>query len=820
MSWLDKYSDETPKAQFGKTMFKSPSMVDYEQPSDELINDDYDMERALELGYTPDETGHWPSVDYETGEWLKSKKHHTRGMELMAYELNPELHNAYYLIENEKGKMQYIPKGKNGVEGTMAGLTDKGFDYNGAWGGQFQEGGKLKFLQPTSDKLPEGYRIPFSNPSTELAMSIGGENGEPAYLIPSFKYGRPLADPILEFRNTGEHLGGPFKTWQEADEWERTVRHPAVENRETIMFPQEKFQMGGSMPGAVGFTYARTQGIPSEGPYAKKTMPSAQTGKKIKLKDEREQAIKSSESTGVKKKNFDLEQSKENKAYINAVAAQKKEAARRAKLTKEQREREDYNAYNEERGSINKYTPETTWQRTKAVVSNPMTAAGYIARGENLPGNFQAGPRNTHDYALDWVNPLQGLVALSEIPGELSREEYLNAGLSALDALDLGVYARGAKKTLEPVVKKGMNQLGNIRTSVAPELRQGVIANGFSLNDLNPFKFKPKSDRLYTELDDKNIVEEFLGKSNITNAQKKVWTNKPEMKAKYLLEADPKNEVFSNGLSTYDIPLDHLQGSNIYKKNWLGNYKRIEPTSYFGTDWNGKDLNPFVEPQRVQYSDFIHPEQAADLAHETRNDYENLFGMSMPESPTRSNDLYPDVQNNWMTDVIERNAMKRYIYQKSMMPESWEGFYDKFRGNYDWDIKHFPERKAEFDLNFTDITPEEKNHLFNNMQVQKQGGVIKDDRGQWAHPGEITEINSNDITMEGVPYPVLGISDEGDTKLMKPGKNYKFKGKKVTEFPIAKNGINDLDAKPLQKLDNLLNFTNYNKPTGWLDKYN
>lgn len=101
----------------------------------------------------------------------------------------------------------------------------------------------------------------------------------------------------------------------------------------------------------------------------------------------------------------------------------------------------------------------------------------------------------------------------------------------------------------------------------------------------------------------------------------------------------------------------------------------------------------------------------------------------------------------------------------------------------------------------------------------KDGKVIKDDMGQWAHPGEITEINSNNITMEGVPYDVLGISDIGDVKLMKPGKNYKFKGKKVTEYPMAKNGINNLDAKPLVKLDQLTNFTNYNtkQPGGWLD---
>jgi len=105
--------------------------------------------------------------------------------------------------------------------------------------------------------------------------------------------------------------------------------------------------------------------------------------------------------------------------------------------------------------------------------------------------------------------------------------------------------------------------------------------------------------------------------------------------------------------------------------------------------------------------------------------------------------------------------------------------------------------------------------------ISRDGSVIKDDKGQWDHPGEITEINSNDITMEGVPYDVLGVSDTGDTKLMKPGKNYKFKGKKVTEYPMAKNGVNQQDEKTLEQLDQLTNFTNYNKPQpgGWLNKY-
>jgi hypothetical protein len=73
------------------------------------------------------------------------------------------------------------------------------------------------------------------------------------------------------------------------------------------------------------------------------------------------------------------------------------------------------------------------------------------------------------------------------------------------------------------------------------------------------------------------------------------------------------------------------------------------------------------------------------------------------------------------------------------------------------------------------------------LDKYNEGGVIKDDMGQWAHPGEITEIGSNKITMQGVPYPVLGISDKNDVQMMYPGEEYKFKGKKVTEFPITQN---------------------------------
>jgi hypothetical protein len=48
--------------------------------------------------------------------------------------------------------------------------------------------------------------------------------------------------------------------------------------------------------------------------------------------------------------------------------------------------------------------------------------------------------------------------------------------------------------------------------------------------------------------------------------------------------------------------------------------------------------------------------------------------------------------------------------------------------------------------------------------------------------------------MQGVDYPVLGVSDTGHTQMMQPGQDYKFDGEKVTEYPMMQEG-------------------------GWLDKY-
>jgi hypothetical protein len=69
------------------------------------------------------------------------------------------------------------------------------------------------------------------------------------------------------------------------------------------------------------------------------------------------------------------------------------------------------------------------------------------------------------------------------------------------------------------------------------------------------------------------------------------------------------------------------------------------------------------------------------------------------------------------------------------------------------------------------------------------GGPILDPRGQWAHPGKVTRIPGSDITMQGVPYPVLGIGNNGKKQVMYPGKDYNFGGASyVDEYPMMQKG--------------------------------
>jgi hypothetical protein len=63
--------------------------------------------------------------------------------------------------------------------------------------------------------------------------------------------------------------------------------------------------------------------------------------------------------------------------------------------------------------------------------------------------------------------------------------------------------------------------------------------------------------------------------------------------------------------------------------------------------------------------------------------------------------------------------------------------------------------------------------------------------------------------MQGVPYPVLGISDTGDTQMMYPNQEYQYDGNSVTEYPMAQDG------RQVAYVDSVLNA---NKDLNWVKR--
>lgn len=93
-----------------------------------------------------------------------------------------------------------------------------------------------------------------------------------------------------------------------------------------------------------------------------------------------------------------------------------------------------------------------------------------------------------------------------------------------------------------------------------------------------------------------------------------------------------------------------------------------------------------------------------------------------------------------------------------------------------------------------------------NPFLQNGGSIVKDDKGYWNKDnwGKSVQINSNKITMKGVPMPLLGISDKEDIQVMTEGKDYKFRGKSVIEYPLLPYDDNSVNS---------------NIQSNWLDKY-
>lgn len=71
----------------------------------------------------------------------------------------------------------------------------------------------------------------------------------------------------------------------------------------------------------------------------------------------------------------------------------------------------------------------------------------------------------------------------------------------------------------------------------------------------------------------------------------------------------------------------------------------------------------------------------------------------------------------------------------------------------------------------------------------KPKDIITDPMGQWKYPGQVTRIPSDNITMQGVNYPVWAQPNIGPGVMMQPGQDYMFpEADYVDEYPQMKRG--------------------------------
>ena len=231
-----------------------------------------------------------------------------------------------------------------------------------------------------------------------------------------------------------------------------------------------------------------------------------------------------------------------------------------------------------------------------------------------------------------------------------------------------------------------------------------------------------------------------------------------------------------------------------HRKRWIASQKKgnlindnrrfpfFDETSDIFSDLSRKDLSGSIRDGLSKRFGTIGNSYTTGYGHkglDYRTDYlNNYFKDYRVTLPDGSNVPYGKLDGSVEIDPSSFNSSDEVMEELRRLAQIRMG--DQFNNAF--------EKTSRID--FGDLL-KNKNRNGGWLSKYENGGVIEDDRGQWAHPGEVTKINSNNITMKGVNYPVLGVSDTGDTKMMQPGvDNYKYDGNSVTEYPMAQDGIN------------------------------
>jgi hypothetical protein len=662
------------------------------------------------------------------------------------------------------------PQAQNGIEGTMAGLTDKGFNYNGAWGG----------------------------PSMAMGGSLPGSVG--------FTYARtgstPSEGPYAKKTMPSAQNGMEMSYYQNGLDWK----------------PRNISENGSEIPKAqVGERFApparESTAIRMFDPLSGKQFSTATTGITPKQMEE------TSRSMGRVKK-AEREEVKKRVAERKAAKATVDKGKPFTFPTGETKKLEDMNwrekAYVsgqavQQRGRINE--DDEAWYD----VLNPVSWLTDIAGGLGT-APYEAQQSNSNlPYLSAIANPLiQGALGFDPLGSAMKVPAVADRYLTSVGRSLAEIEKQGLREGLSShdIAKRQMKEVG-----ITSNQRQGYVPG---LSDLAERYITPYG---YSGMGGKNKIQQTI--DNILKGgikDRKMNFNKDISSPFVRNEISPersdawrlylgKPQQYNTFRIAETAPLNHPS----YTPNQLANMDIYSINSEYGKVGikPNTEFPELMSPLRIEDNmELLRNKINIDRGNEIMGGYNkrlNQHGLEYNDIW----DLQPHVvPRDYLPGALLKNTLgESSLFIKTLpngvqVPRSFKIDASRFLGKpfmshevlpytsnnltremndiFDYQIQKL--RESPYDMTPKIQKMEAYKEELKNYPKQKKGGVIKDDMGQWAHPGEITEIGSNRITMQGVPYPVLGVSDTGDTKMMFPGEDYKFKGKKVTEIPMAQWG--------------------------------
>lgn len=326
--------------------------------------------------------------------------------------------------------------------------------------------------------------------------------------------------------------------------------------------------------------------------------------------------------------------------------------------------------------------------------------------------------------------------------------------------------------------------------SVAPYINQNIdfsnSAEGITFEEENPEK-ETEATQALKVLQEKQKEEDFLTELFSEQEQKIAELYKPIEEEQ---DSQPQSYDYNDISNFVESPILAQQGGEIdmYGNPIISDLKydsSVNRTNYnprtnqmiFGNDMplfiSQKEIDKTVAHENRHAWQFANDRTNFNMVHNPEYDFQDRL-QKRPElmsTDTVFNNYHNRKQKETEIDIRE---FKQTNPQFSFVPNQM--IYKKFVDPLQYNNPNSLEGEAQY-------------YQETGQKSFQQGGVKIDNEGywnpeNWGHP---VQINSNNITMQGVIEPLMGYAPEtGEKKLMMPETNHIFNGaNRVIETPLT-----------------------------------